>query len=86
MIVNIGKRIHVEISGFRFECDCKTPGAVHVMGARGDSITLPGNEQEALRFVAAYLRTVREPIAYVSSECEDGSAPVLSLCPKRETL
>jgi ribosomal protein L6P/L9E len=78
MIVHVGKRIRVESGRFRFECDCATPGAVHVSSDRGD-IVLPGNEQEALRFVAAYLRAVREPIDYVSGEVESGNAPVVSL-------
>jgi hypothetical protein len=75
MIVNVGKRINVEIRGFRFSCDCATPGAVKVTSDRGEAITLPGNEQEALAFVAAYLRTVREPIDYVSSQSEAPNGP-----------
>lgn len=79
MIVNIGKRIHVEISGFRFTCDCQTPGRVSVVSDRGDeSITLPGNPDEARRFVVAYLRAVDEPIDYVSSDSES-SKPSLAL-------
>ena len=79
MIVNIGKRINIQIRGFEFHCDCATPGAVQVASDRGEMITLPGNENEALIFVAAYLRTVREPIDYVSSEREDNMPPVLKL-------
>jgi ribosomal protein L6P/L9E len=82
MLVNIGKRIKIESGRFRFSCDCATPGAVQVDSDRG-SIVLPGNEKEALRFVAAYLRCVREPIDYVSSEVEDGSAVELQLPPEQ---
>lgn len=84
MLVNIGKRIHVEISGFRFTCDCQTPGRVSVVSTRGDeSITLPGNPVEARNFIAAYLRAVDEPIDYVSSESESAGpalAAVSALC------
>lgn len=80
MIVNIGKRIKVSISGFEFACDCATPGAVHVSNDRGETITLPGHPQAARAFVAAYLRTVDEPIDYVSSEFESTrTKPVLTV-------
>ncbi len=69
MIVNIGKRIRVDAGRYQFECDCATPGAVNVTSDRG-SITLPGNADDAERFIAAYRRAVTEPIEYVESESE----------------
>lgn len=71
MIVNIGKRIHIESGDFDFKRDANTPGLVTVRRRRcQSSLDLPGNKKEAELFIAAYRRCIAEDIEYRKSEVE----------------
>jgi hypothetical protein len=73
MIVNTGRRIRVEVGGYLFERDADTPGLVKVSSAGGTfkgNLELPANQEDALRFVAAYMRTCAEEVDYRKSEVE----------------
>lgn len=69
MIVNVGKRIIVETLNYHLVCDCQKPGVVEVTHASA-TIKLPGNTDDAERFIAAYRRVLEENIGYANSECE----------------
>jgi ribosomal protein S2 len=77
MHVTTGKMIIVEAGfnkNFRFERDSQTPGIVTVYKTNSDKMplkfTLPGNVEDATRFVEGYLRTVQEDIGYAKEENE----------------
>lgn len=76
MIVNTGRRIRVEELGYLFERDADTPGMVRVTAQSSVTapskghIQLPANQEDAVRFVAAYLRTCAEEVDYRETQVE----------------
>lgn len=76
MIITTGKRVSIEIHGYRLERDCATPGGVtvHQTGSVGCSppepFWLPANDQERARFIAAYNRICDEDIEYRKVDVE----------------
>lgn len=72
MIITTGKIVRIESGQFQFEKSAETPGRVRVTGTRhfDGAIDLPGNEEEARRFCAAYLRSVSEDVGYRKVESE----------------
>lgn len=58
MIVTAAKMIRVESGGYTFDRDGETPGRVLVTHFASGGMALPGNPEDAQRFVAAYLRAV----------------------------
>lgn len=73
MIVTVGKAIKVRSVSpdVELERKCDSPGLVSVR-TRDQSYDLPGNKEDALRFIQAYWRIVNEPIDYVESSYEKG--------------
>ncbi len=72
MIVTTGKHIIIELGSnynYILERKAETPGIVTVKCNNG-SINLPGNQEEAERFIKAYRRALSEDIAYRKSEVE----------------
>jgi hypothetical protein len=73
MIVNIGRRIIVEITDFQFKRDADAPGLVKVFKSKtGQSLDLPGNKKDAEIFIDAYRRCIEENIEYRTTGVEDG--------------
>jgi len=73
MITNVGKRIKVDAgNSITFYRDCDTPGLVTVSrgGHSPGEIALPGNLEEAERFIRAYRRVLAEDIGYRESKVE----------------
>lgn len=67
MIVTTGKIVRIKAGDFFLEKSCETPGGVRVKGS-GGSIMLPGNKEDAARFIEAYLAAVNEDIEYRKTE------------------
>ena len=71
MVVNVGKRIIIEACRYKIRRDADTPGLVSVEDTRdGKTINLPGNTEEAERFIEAYRRCVAEDIKYRETKVE----------------
>lgn len=81
MIVTTGKIVVVEAGfeeSFRFERDSRTPGLVTVEKTKYNhdgpkEFTLPGNKNDALNFVAGYMRVIHADVGYSKNECESES-------------
>lgn len=68
MIVTTGRIIKIEVcKRIIIQKSCEGPGAIRVTND-GESITLPGNKEEAQRFVNAYLHAVNADIEYRKME------------------
>jgi hypothetical protein len=70
MIVNIGKRVIVECGEYTFTRDADKPGLAFAVHRNRGAMGLPGNPDDARRFVEAYLRCVDEDIEYRKTSVE----------------
>jgi hypothetical protein len=70
MVVNIGKRVIVECGDYTFARDADKPGLTRAVHRNRGEMMLPGNTEDARRFVEAYLRCVDEDIEYRKTSVE----------------
>lgn len=82
MLITTGKHIVIEVGDFTFRRTAETPGLVTVTSRRhgcfDDKLSLPGNCPEGQAFVAAYLRILKEDVAYKETEFENNNLPAES--------
>jgi hypothetical protein len=71
MIITTGKMIKIDLSTLNLllERNCETPGRVTVCCCNG-KFNLPGNKEEAMKFIKAYERIINEDIEYKEGKCE----------------